>query len=150
MGSSAHNGNIEKVVEALTTVGDMTALEVAAHCKITRDTAASLLSLLRTETPRRPQRAHICDWTYDAEGTSKPYPRPVYRIGQGKDAPKPKPKTDAQKSRDHRAALRAQNRSVSVFNLAAGYRSPAAAERRRELDALRPPRKSHKKVTDAG
>jgi hypothetical protein len=124
MGRSSHTGTSALILQALSELGDMTVLETARHLRINRDSAAALLQNLRTPSPRFPEkRVHICGYTYDDE-EGRHYPRPIYRLGPGDDAKKPKAKTEKQKVTKYREARRARNRSSFVFNLASGYRAP--------------------------
>jgi hypothetical protein len=119
-----HNGTLDKMVEALDTIGEMTVREMARYLNVPKDNVSSLFGCLRRVTKERPvKRAYICGWTYDDEDCANPYPRPIYRLGSRPDVPKPPPaprREKAQQSRDNR---RARNRSTSVFNLAAGYKT---------------------------
>lgn len=49
---------------------------------------------------------HISAWTRDPIDGMKPYPREVWALGAGKDAPRPTPKSDTDVSREYRQRMR--------------------------------------------
>lgn len=53
---------------------------------------------------RERKEIHVCRWQ---RGKSGPF-RPIYRWGQGTDAPRPEPLTDSQRCKEYRAKQRAQ------------------------------------------
>lgn len=109
-------GRIEAIVQALKDYGPMTRAEMETTLNLTKPQTSRLMACIINASPRRPQRAHICDYVYDQEG-QKRYPRAVYAYGPGKNAPKPTPDKAAiqKRSRDKRRLHKGIN---SVFNLA--------------------------------
>ncbi len=109
-------GRIEAILDALRDYGPMTRVDIELTLGFTKEQVSRLLLCIVTESPRRPQRAHITHYVHDQEG-QKRYPRAVYAFGPGENAKPPKRDTKAtqKRSRDKRKLLLATN---SVFNLA--------------------------------
>ena len=96
--------------------GPMTRAEICLNLGREKDVIASIVSRLARDTVKAGKRIHIKSYVWDMEG-EKRYPRAVYALGDGKDAPKPKPDTKANKSR-YWAKHRTKRTCNSVFNLA--------------------------------
>lgn len=82
--------------------------------KVLQDLGPCMKTDLYAEVPAHPRRidtllrqlrdlkqAHICRWESSEPGQRR-YPRPVWKAGRGKDAPKPAPMTGAERVRASR------------------------------------------------
>lgn len=94
----------------------MTGAEIAEAIGIDRHLTSQMMLKLIKASPKCPQRAHVCGWTYDQRGQRK-YPRAVYAFGPGPNTRKPKPNPLAVK-RDYEARKKSILKTSSVFNLA--------------------------------
>lgn len=96
--------------QLLAEIGPLTSREVASYMDGNhRDVAATLCAMRKAAE----QTAYIHSWTLDGEG--KRYPRPLWMVGQGKDAKKPTPLTEAERCKKYKTARR--KRVPSVFHL---------------------------------
>lgn len=59
------------------------------------------------------KQVYIKSWTM--EGVGRRYPRPIYDLGDKRDAPKPKPPTNAERLRQWRLRLKLPQAANSVF-----------------------------------
>lgn len=71
---------------------------------------ASFLTAMRSVTVKH---VHIESWTM--EGHGRRYPRPVYAIGNKRDASKPKPITASERMKRYRQRFKAPQAANSVF-----------------------------------
>lgn len=81
----------DQILSALD-IEDMTVTQLFRLLKHPRSTVADTVKRLHTT-----QQVHIGRWQ-----RTRVTPAPIYRLGQGKDAPRPKPLTGAQKTRIYR------------------------------------------------
>ena len=107
----------------------MTRAEICKRLSRTKDEVAAIVSRLNKRTPVAGKRIYIKDYVHDMEG-ERTYPRAVYALGSGKDAPKP---ISDQKEIKRRYWARSQLklRANSVFNLGLS-RSQLRALRKKE------------------
>lgn len=63
------------------------------------------------------KQLYIQSWTM--EGVGRRYPRPVYALGDKRDAPKPKPVSDSDRAKKYRQSRKLPNAASSVFAWAA-------------------------------
>ncbi len=87
----------------------------------------------------RPRLIHIAKWDRHGRVTGGGYPTPVYRLGDGRNAPRPAPKTHTQSAREY--MQRAQRLAQTV--LCAGVPQKKAAKivsgiRKRNTEAKGP------------
>lgn len=78
------------MIEQALSVGTMHIHDIAEAVHISKRRATDYASYLHTA-----RRIHIARWVYRKAGNE--YPVPVYAIGPGRDAAKPKPTTSQQK-----------------------------------------------------
>ena len=96
--------------QLLAEIGPLTSREVAEHLGAKhRDVAGALCSMRKAVT----QTAYVHSWTLD--GTGRTYPRPLWMVGQRKDAPKPAPLSESFRCKRYKDARR--RRVSSVFQL---------------------------------
>lgn len=102
--------------EALAACGPLTGRELCAFFpgSTQQDVSAMVSSLRRLATPQ----VHIHSWVREAD-YSRDYIRAVYALGAGRDAPKPKPMSNAERCKRHKARKALPRVANSVFNLAA-------------------------------
>lgn len=81
---------IERILDLLK-YRDYSVLELAPLIPITDRWLVDYLNHLKTNN-----QIHICGYMPEVEGIRR-YPRPVYRLGPGVDAPRPAPLTDKQR-----------------------------------------------------
>ena len=62
------------------------------------------------------RRAHVSNWVWDAEG-ARDYPRPVYKLGHGRNVPKPPPRQRKDVVRQWAQKARKHQTHNFVFNL---------------------------------
>lgn len=105
----------ERIVEALETIGPMSANELAEHLRVSHNHVTNSLLRLR----KSPRRVRVGSWVRDAY-QSRGYLRACYHIGTGHDAPKPDAKkvTGAQ----HRKIVKLRYANSSIFRLAESTR----------------------------
>lgn len=103
------------VLEALRQCGEMTRAELDVATGIDKSQLSPIVSRMNKNAPRVGKQIYITRWVYDAEGGRR-YPRAVYAIGAGIDAPKPKANPKANKQR-YEAKRRTMFSTNSVFNL---------------------------------
>jgi len=97
--SSTAQRKIEKILQAISK-SDQTVASVEATFFLSRRWAREYLEHLRQQ-----RRIHIT--RYEKELINeRPYPRPVYRIGEGRDAPKPAPMSNKEKTAARRKRRR--------------------------------------------
>jgi hypothetical protein len=113
---TVHNGNTARILEALEELGPSTSIELSRHLGLTQPQCSAPLSQMRKPLPQVPQRVYISTWVHDDE-KGKPAPRPVYALGNKRDAPKPPKKKGADRVRDWRNKKRMMERGNFVFNL---------------------------------
>lgn len=63
------------------------------------------------------KQLYIQSWTM--EGVGRRYPRPVYALGDRRDAPKPKPVTASERAKKYRQSRKLPKHASSVFTWAA-------------------------------
>jgi hypothetical protein len=90
-----------RILDALEHIGPMTRGEMCAHLRLTREKCAAIFTRLARPQlrPLGPKRVHISAWVYDGDDGERRYPRAVYAIGDGKDKPKPRSDTKANRKR---------------------------------------------------
>lgn len=113
MGSKGYS---ERVLAALTEFGPMTVADIAEETGI--NIPAISMAIIAARKPTAPVRVYLHSWRYDPVATkhgSYLAPRMVFALGNRKDAPRPAPKTHAQKCKTWR--LRTEQRVNSVFNI---------------------------------
>lgn len=86
--------------------GAMTCMEIAEHTGLHRLTVGRLQLALH-----RRGAAHICGWGPDVMGRLV---QPLYKIGRGKDCPRPKPLTMAQRNERRRAKAQADRITAAL------------------------------------
>lgn len=106
----------ERILNAIEECGPMTRSELERHLNVKKEEFGGVIGKLVKPGKTIPQRAHICDYTHDEEG-SRRYPRAVYAFGPGVNKMKPKADPKAVKARYNKTAL-GKVRNASVFNLA--------------------------------
>lgn len=104
------------VLTALKLYGSQSRAELEVSADIDKRHISAILSRLNKRTPRAGKQIHVVRYVYDAEG-SRRYPRAVYALGDGIDAPKPKP-NDLENRRRYDAKRKNRYTKNSVFNLA--------------------------------
>jgi hypothetical protein len=107
---------VAKAWEALHEFGQITAQEFADYADIGRYDAHAVLNRMAKRTKDGLKRLYVADWTYDHDDARR-YPRAVFKIGDRRDTPKPKPnlKENRRRSEAHRNKTFRMN---SVFNMA--------------------------------
>lgn len=117
--------NCGRVVRAVTAhlqvCQEATAMDIAQQHGIDRYVVLEALRRMARPTKDGQKRAHVVRYVYDQEG-ARPYPRAVYALGDGIDAPRPKPDKKAIKSAYYRRC-EAKAKCNSVFNLAKEWRA---------------------------
>jgi hypothetical protein len=89
--TAAAQNRIAKILQALES-SDQTVASISTLIFISRRWSREYLEHLRQQ-----RRVHITAWVKDI-GQGRSYPRPVYRIGGGVDAIKPRPMTTKEKT----------------------------------------------------
>lgn len=84
---------IQRIIKALTG-RQLTRAELETELHMAKVTAVRYLAHLMAETDRR---IYLCKWLTGETGTIKP----VYTAGNGKDAKRPRKKSDYRRSRDY-------------------------------------------------
>lgn len=113
---------VEAVTQALTDEPrGLTTVQIAEHIGCHRDNIARVLSRMNDSTPRFRRRVHIVRWDHLEIG-QRSYPRPVWRLGDRKNAPKPPPKTRAAVVSAWYAKRANLLRMNSVFNMGRSVR----------------------------
>ena len=109
--------SLPAVREILATVGPLTSAEVASFFPggTHQDASKALSVLRRAKAPGH--RVYIKEWTRHALG-QKDTPRPVYALGDKRDAKPPKPLPNAEITRRYRQRQRIPRVPTSVFDLA--------------------------------
>jgi predicted ArsR family transcriptional regulator len=107
---------VTKILAALKECGEMTPDEICQHIDIQRDHVSTILTRLRRPGKQVPQRVYVVRYVSDAEGMRR-YPRPVYALGRGINAKRPKSDKKEIKRR-YNAKVRKLMTTNSVFNLA--------------------------------
>lgn len=74
---------------------------------------ASFITAMRSVSVKH---LHIQSWTM--EGRGRRYPRPIYALGNKRDAPKPKRTTTSERMKKYRQSKKLPKAANSVFNLA--------------------------------
>ncbi len=109
------NSLITQVEKHLTEHDMLTRAEIAELMGVPSKALGGLLSRLGKESgPMSPQRVHIAGWIDEQYG-SRRYPRAQYKLGAEKDKPKPRAKTNAERSRQYYWKVTRQ--VASVFDL---------------------------------
>ena len=108
---------------AINEFGEISAMELAEYCKISRYDAHAVLRRMNKPTKYAPKRLHVVRYINDHDGARK-YPRPVYAMGNKPDAKKPKADQLAVK-RAYYARLKSRTLMNSVFNMALQWRAGA-------------------------
>ena len=104
--SNTAQAKLQKILQALE-VSDHTVASLGASFFISRRWAREYLEHLRQQ-----RRVHITRYEKELVG-ERPYPRPVYRIGDGIDVAKPRPMSN----KDKTAARRKRRRDDPEFYL---------------------------------
>lgn len=95
----------------------MTQAELGELLGLDRFGAAALVNILRRPLKTIPKRIHVVKWVTDHPG-QRTYPRAVYALGSGEDAPRPKRNYKAVKKR-YESNKKARLKMSSVFRLGA-------------------------------
>lgn len=82
-------------------------------------TVARVISDIRS---RKVRRVRISGYVFDEDGTAKRYPRPVYALGKGPDAPKPAPLTGSEMTMRWYKKTRRPKAASSVWAWAQSFR----------------------------
>lgn len=112
----ASKGYTERVLATLAEFGPMTVKDIAEETGI--NIPAISMVMVAARRPGAPVRVYLHSWRYDPVTTkhgSYLKPRMVFALGNRKDAPRPVPKTTAEKCKAWR--VRAEQRVNSVFNI---------------------------------
>ncbi|WOB06539.1 winged helix-turn-helix domain-containing protein [Piscinibacter gummiphilus] len=117
---------VSKIISALERCGQMSQAELRKETGLGQNSVNSTIGRLHSYNWRDDVEysVHIADWTHEAEGTDRKYPRAVYKLGHGIDKPKPKPPSKQQVWRDWRARQKAK--AASVFVAGIGHRRRAS------------------------
>ena len=92
--------------------GPLTMREVAEFFPgVDYHTVSTTLSAMRNTVVTK--QVHIKSWTM--EGVGRRYPRPIYALGNRRDAPKPKPPSQAERCRLYRQRMKPPKAANSVF-----------------------------------
>lgn len=114
------SASMRRALEILEDEGEITAPELAQACGISANTARCLLRRMTVSTPRCPQRIHIVRWLTCEIAGARNYPRPVYALGAGPAAKKPKIDQKARnKVKWQKQKMRTRQHAASVFALGA-------------------------------
>ena len=105
----------DAILSLLAENGTMTRAEICEAMNLDRMYCSSVLSRLNRNLKTRGKRIHIVAYVHDHDG-SRPYPRAVYALGNGKDAKKPKAQPGAAQKR-YREKLKGRMKMNSVFNM---------------------------------
>ena len=105
-----------QVLTCLQDYGPMTGAEISEMTGMSRFLTSATVGKMVKALPKRPQRIHIKKWVED-HFKQRRYPRAVYAIGPGPNAPKPKADQNARK-REYYARKKAILKNSSIFNLA--------------------------------
>jgi hypothetical protein len=97
--TTAWGNATDRILAALREHGPLTRVQAQQLAGIDKHTAGQVFTRLLRVTKRSTQaglevgkrRAHISGWTSEHEG-ARDYLRAIYKLGDGKDAPRPKPK----------------------------------------------------------
>ena len=113
--TTKRGGIVWEILRMLEEEGPMTRSEICKRLGRPKDEVVSVVSRLNKRTPVSGKRIYVKEYVYDMEG-ERTYPRALYAIGSGKDAPKP---ISDQKEIKRRYWARSQLklRANSVFNL---------------------------------
>jgi hypothetical protein len=115
------------VIAVLEREGEATTAEIAKLLSCSRFGCSSVVLRMRKATKMLPKRIYVVRWVYTDDSGGRHYPRAVLALGDKRDAPKPPPKTNAQKLVEYRA--RERHRVNSVFMWAQPSRARMAARR---------------------
>ena len=105
----------QAILTALEQYGNQSRAELEVTAGIPKLLIAAIVSRMNKRTPRAGKQIHISHYVYDAEGARR-YPRAVYAVGDGVDAPKPKA-SHLENRRRYDAKKNAMYRMNSVFNM---------------------------------
>lgn len=111
-------GEIPRAIEgAISSAGPMTSPELAQYTGIDQRAVAVAVGRMRRPDEKRGGaiRLHVCGWAFDCEGRRR-YPRAIYALGPGRDAPRPKGESVARKAVT-RDAMFKRVKAASVFNM---------------------------------
>ena len=106
---------VKQVLRMLDEEGPMTRAEICKRLGRAKDEIAAVVSRLNKRSPVAGKRIYVKEYVYDMEG-ERTYPRALYALGGGKDAPKPKPDHKEVKRR-YWARSQLKLKANSVFNL---------------------------------
>lgn len=109
--------HVPRALELLSELGPMTQAELGELLGLDRFGAAALVNVLRRPLKTIPKRIHIVKWVTDHPG-QRSYPRAVYALGEGKDAPRPR-RDHKKVKRRYEQNKRARMKMSSVFRLGA-------------------------------
>lgn len=115
-GVGIKNGNTQRMLKLLDEIGPMTRNEIDECLGTHKNQTARLISECMKDTPTFGRRVYIKSWVMDHHG-ERMYPRAVYALGDGKDAPRPIKDTKAVQKRS-RDKIKRLHQTNSVFNLA--------------------------------
>lgn len=116
MSSTNTGSHVIKALEALETFGQITAQEFADYADIGRYDAHAVLNRMAKRTKAGVKRLYVADWTHEHDDARR-YPRPVFKLGDKPDKPKPKPNIKENRRRSEAQRNKAL-RMNSVFNMA--------------------------------
>lgn len=116
-----HWGTVsEQILEALAECGPMHAGELGQMVAGTDSDVRKALTRMAQISKRGPskglRRAHVTHWVWDFEG-ARDYPRPVYKLGHGRNVPKPPPRARKDVVRQWAQKVRKHQTHNFVFNL---------------------------------
>lgn len=116
-----HWGTVsEQILEALASCGPMHAGELGQMVAGTDSDIRKALARMAQVSKRGPskglRRAHVTHWVWDCEG-ARDYPRPVYKLGNGRNVPKPPPRARKDVVRQWAQKVRKHQTHNFVFNL---------------------------------
>ncbi|MEY8688460.1 MAG: hypothetical protein AB9M53_01090 [Leptothrix sp. (in: b-proteobacteria)] len=102
MSTRAWGNTTDRILATLREVGPLTTAELADRLGVPQSNIASAMVRLGRVAERGPgtgaRRAHITTWRHGL-GTARLYPRPVWKVGHGDDAPRPVADQNAVKRR---------------------------------------------------
>ena len=111
----AYGARVQAIRMALEQYGNQSRAELEQTTGIPKYLIASVISRMHRDLPRIGKQIYITNYVYDAEGARR-YPRAVYALGAGNDAPKPKSCRKEIKQR-YESKKRVMYRMNSVFNM---------------------------------
>lgn len=110
-----YGARVQAIRMALEQYGAQSRAELEVSAGIPKSLISAILSRMHKNTPRFGRQIYIVNYVYDAESARR-YPRAVYALGAGNDAPKPKP-SHIENRRRYDAKRKGWYGMNSVFNL---------------------------------